>query len=176
MSRCSGQCIDDAIGVAPLGHETPQSRSAQACVPRPPPKDEDPGQGGRTDAWAVRARGMNTRPGRWRDRKIAADHLVGRRGGRSRDSAPERRQRRRISQLIALKCLASTAQNAVQRRGCAVLRRGCAADLVSTCRLCRLSGSIRWGDGAVLLFNIGSESLVSRISTNRWILSYGKPR
>jgi hypothetical protein len=47
-------------------------------------------------------------------------------GGESRDSAPQRRQRRRISQLITLKRLASTAQNTVQRRGCAVLRRGCA--------------------------------------------------
>jgi hypothetical protein len=47
-------------------------------------------------------------------------------GGEARDSAPQRRQRRRISQLIALKRLASTAQNAVQRRGCAVLRRVCA--------------------------------------------------
>ena len=63
--------------------------------------------------------------------------------GRSRDSAPERRQRRRIAQPIALKWLASTAQNAFQRRGCAVPRRGCAAGLVSTCRSCRFSGSIR---------------------------------
>jgi hypothetical protein len=47
-------------------------------------------------------------------------------GGEARDSAPQRRQRRRISQLIALKRLASTAQSAVQRRGCAVLRRVCA--------------------------------------------------
>ena len=69
----------------------------------------------------------------------------------------QRRQRRRISQLIALKWLASTAQNAVQRRGCAVLRRGCAAGPVSTCRSCRFSGSIRWGDGVVLLFSIGSD-------------------
>jgi hypothetical protein len=47
-------------------------------------------------------------------------------GEEARDSAPQRRQRRKISQLIALKRLASTAQNAVQRRGCAVLRRVCA--------------------------------------------------
>jgi hypothetical protein len=79
--------------------------------------------------------------------------------GKARDSAPQRRQRRRISQLIALKRLASTAQNAVQRRGCAVLRRVSAVDLVSTCRLYRFSGSIRSGDGAVLLFDVGSKSL-----------------
>jgi hypothetical protein len=39
------------------------------------------------------------------------------------------------------------AQNAVQRRGCAVLRRVSAADLVSTRRSCRFSGSIR-SDGS----------------------------
>jgi hypothetical protein len=50
-------------------------------------------------------------------------------------------------------------QNAVQRRGCAVLRRGSAANLVLKCRSCRFSGSIRWGDGAVLFINaIGAVS------------------
>ena len=73
----------------------------------------------------------------------------------------QRRQRRRISQPIAIKWFASTAQNATLRRGCAVLRRVCAANLFSTCRSCRFSGSIRWGDGAVLLLEVGSESLIN---------------
>jgi hypothetical protein len=81
-------------------------------------------------------------------------------GGRSRDSAPQRRQRRRISQLVTAKWLASMAQNAVQRRGCAVLRRVSAANPVLKCRSCGFSRSIRLGYGAALFLNEGSDSLV----------------
>jgi hypothetical protein len=61
----------------------------------------------------------------------------------------ERHQRHGMSQHLTLKRFASTAQNAVQRRGCAVLRRVLRRDRVSTCRLYRLSGSIRSGDTAI---------------------------
>ena len=48
---------------------------------------EDQGRGGgEGDAWDVIAGGKNTRPGRWHDREVAADHLVGRRG-KARDFA-----------------------------------------------------------------------------------------
>jgi hypothetical protein len=44
-------------------------------------------------------------------------------------------------------------------------------DRVSTCRLYRLSGSIRLSDGAILLFDVGSASL-----TDDHALVSGRPR
>ena len=80
LPRCSGQCIDDAIGVAGYGTKRHSRGTHNRVYAGPCRKNEEPGQGGRRDGWAVAARGMNTRPGRWCDRKLTADHLVGRRG------------------------------------------------------------------------------------------------
>jgi hypothetical protein len=88
---------DGAPSTSPVGagsvrrplsrHETPQSRSVKARPRRPLPKNE--AQGPRRWEGCLgchREEKEHAAPGRWHDRKVAADHLAGRRG-KARDFA-----------------------------------------------------------------------------------------
>jgi hypothetical protein len=69
---------------------------------------------------------------------VAFGRPLGRRRGKARDSAPQRRQRREISQMVALKWFAPTAQNATLRRGCAALAPQATYSMCRSGRLSRL--------------------------------------
>ena len=108
-------------------------------------------------------------------------------GGPSDSTRPRRRRGRRgprfsaVSAASAVEYFNSLLSNGLHRRrkmrfcavaapSCAAFAPSCAANLFSACRSCRFSGSIRWGDAAVLLLDERSQS---RVEDRASVIDFG---